>query len=144
MGTLIKDARYSLHILITEPGFTLIAVLALALGIGANTCIFSVINGVLLKPLEYRDPDRLVRLWEKWGPFDHSSLAYPNFKDWREQNHSFEKLAAYRRTGMNLTGPDAAERIDGLQVTSDFFSVLEAAPALGRDFTGEDDHPARH
>jgi predicted permease len=115
--------------------------MALALGIGANTCIFSVINGVLLKPLEYKDPDRLVRLWEKWGSFDKASLAYPNFKDWREQNDSFEKLAAYRGTGMNLTGSDAAERIQGLQVTSDFLSVLGAAPALGRDFTEEDDHP---
>jgi predicted permease len=141
MGTLIKDARYSLRMLIAKPGFTLIAVLALALGIGANTCIFSVINGVLLKPLEHKNPDRLVRLWEKWGPFDKSSIAYPNFNDWREQNHSFEKLAAYRSGGMTLTGSDAAERIDGLQVTSDFFSILGAAPALGRDFTEEDDHP---
>src|SRR5215467_11731905 len=141
MGTLIKDARYSFRILVAKPGFTVIAVLALALGIGANTSIFSVINGVLLKPLEYKDPDRLIRLWEKWGPFETASLSYPNFKDWHDRNSSFEKLAAFRGSGMNLIAPDGAERVLGRQVSADFFSVLGVAPALGRDFTEEDDHP---
>jgi putative ABC transport system permease protein len=141
MGNLIKDARYSLRLLIARPGFTIIAVLALALGIGANTSIFSVINGVLLKPLEYKDPDRLIRLWEKWGPFNRAAISYPNFKDWRDRNNSFEKLAVFRATGMNLTGSDAAERVTGQQISADFFSLLGVAPALGRDFTEQDDQP---
>src|SRR6185295_4766480 len=99
--------------------FSIIAVLALALGIGVNSAIFSVVNGILLKPLAYRDPGQLVRIWEKWGGFEQGSVSYLNFKDWRERNQSFEKMGAYRWTGFNVTGADRPERVSGRQVSSE-------------------------
>src|SRR5215468_4787928 len=120
MQTLLQDIRYGSRMLRTAPGFALVAILALALGIGANTSMFSVINGVLLKPLEYKDPDRLIRLWEKWGPFEQASLSYPNFKDWHDRNSSFQKLAAFRYGDVTLTGSDVAERITGQQVSAEW------------------------
>ena len=139
MESLVQDVRYGLRILMAKPGFSLVAVLALALGIGANTAIFSVINGVLLRPLEYKDPDRLVRLAERTPQFDRGSVAYLNFKDWHDQNRSFEKMAAFRYTQFNLTGGDSPERVDGSLVSSELLTVLGIKPALGRDFQPEDD-----
>src|SRR5215470_1915011 len=141
MQTWWQDIRYGSRMLRTAPGFALVAILALALGIGANTAVFSVINGVLLKPLEYKDPDRLVRLWEKWGNADKASLAYPNFKDWSEQNRSFDRMAAFRGGGFNLTGSDHPDRLRGAQISADFLSVLGVSPTLGRDFGPDDDRP---
>jgi len=135
------DLRYVLATLVARPGFTVIALLALTLGIGANTAIFSVINGVLLKPLEYPEPERLVKIWEKWGGFEKASVSYPNFQDWQQENRSFEKIAAYRFGAYNLTGGDVPERIGGMRISADCFSVFGVHPALGRDFTAEDDHP---
>ena len=134
-----QDIRYGLRMLWAKPSFTIIAVLALALGIGVNSAIFSVVNGVLLKPLAYKDPDQLVRIWEKWGGFNTGSVSYLNFKDWRERNQSFDKMAANRWTGFNLTGGDLPERVTGRQVSSEMLSVLGVAPALGRDFRPEED-----
>jgi putative ABC transport system permease protein len=134
-----QDIRYGLRMLLAKPTFTIIAVLALALGIGVNSAIFSVVNGVLLKPLAYKDPDQLVRIWEKWGGFDQGSVAYLNFKDWRARNQSFENMAAARWTGFNLTGGDQPERLSGRQVSSETLSVLGLTPALGRDFRPEED-----
>jgi putative ABC transport system permease protein len=134
-----QDIRYGLRMLLAKPSFTIIAVLALALGIGVNSAIFSVVNGVLLKPMAYKDPDQLVRVWEKWGGFDQGSVAYLNFKDWRERNQSFDKMAANRWTGFNLTGGDQPERIAGRQVSSEMLAVLGVAPALGRDFRADED-----
>ena len=139
METLFQDIRYGLRALRAKPSFTIIAVLALALGIGANTAIFSVINGVLLKPLPYRDSDKLVRIWEKWGGFDKGSVSYLNFHDWRDQNRSFEKMAAYRWAGYNLSGGEQPERVSGRTVSADMLSVLGVAPAVGHDFRQEDD-----
>src|SRR5438034_3662157 len=96
MGTVWQDLRYSLRILTKSPGFTTIALLTLALGIGANTALFSVVNGVLLNPLPYPNPERLVAVAEKFPPFPEASIAYPNFLDWVRMNHTFEALAAYR------------------------------------------------
>ena len=141
MQTWWQDIRYGSRMLRTAPGFALVAILALALGIGANTAVFSVINGVLLKPLGYKDPDKLVRLWEKWGNADRASLAYPNFKDWSEQNRSFDRMAAYRGAGFNLTGSDHPDRVTGAQISADFLPVLGVQPALGRDFGPDDDRP---
>ena len=134
-----QDIRYGLRMLLAKPSFTVIAVLALALGIGVNSAIFSVVNGVLLKPLAYKEPDMLVRIWEKWGGFDQGSVAYLNFKDWRERNQSFEKMAAARWTGFNLTGGDQPERVTGRQVSSEMLSVLGVTPAIGRDFRPDED-----
>src|SRR5215831_13071383 len=125
--------------LLGRPGFTIIAVVALALGIGVNSAVFSVVNGVLLRPMAYKESDKLVRIWEKWGGFDQGSVSYPNFKDWRERNTSFESLAASRWQGFNLTGGDQPERITGRKVSSQMLSVLGVAPAIGRDFSPDED-----
>src|SRR5262249_1568404 len=89
-----QDITYSWRMLLARPGFTVIGVVALALGIGVNSAVFSVVNGVLLRPMAYKESDKLVRIWEKWGGFDQGSVSYPKFKDLRERNTSFENLAA--------------------------------------------------
>ena len=134
-----QDISYGLRMLLAKPSFTIIAVLALALGIGVNSAIFSVVNGVLLKPMAYKEPDKLVRIWEKWGGFDQGSVSYLNFKDWRERNQSFDKMAASRWTGFNLTGGDQPERVTGRQVSSEMLSVLGVTPAIGRDLRPDED-----
>jgi len=139
MESLLMDVRYGLRSLVAKPSFTIIAVMALALGIGANTAIFSLVNGVLLKPLPYKEPSKLVRIWEKWGGFDRGSVSYLNFVDWRDQNKSFEKMATYRWAGYNLSGGQEPERIFGRTVSAEFLSVLGVSPALGRDFAPEED-----
>src|SRR5437870_445427 len=131
-----RDVHHTLRILIRNPGFTVVVVLTLALGIGANTAIYSVVNAVLLRPLPYPDPDRLVRLWSthartnRWGDW----VSYPDFKDWREQNRSFEDMAAYRFWLFNVTGGEYPEVVGGVYVTHNLFSVLRAEPVLGRSF----------
>src|SRR5919205_3976821 len=140
MGTLWQDVRFGVRMLLKKPVFTAIAVLALALGAGANTAIFSVVNGVLLRPLPFKDPDRLVRLgeWSKQVP--GMSISYPNFLDWREQNRVFESLAATQFDSYNLTGANEPERLLGRNVSWNFFDVLGVTPALGRGFREEEDH----
>jgi putative ABC transport system permease protein len=125
--------------LLKKPVFTAVAVLALALGAGANTAIFSVVNGVLLRPLPYKDPDKLVRLgeWSKQVP--GMSISYPNFKDWRERNHVFEGLAATQFDSYNLTGGDEPERLQGRNVSYSFFDVLGVVPTVGRSFRADED-----
>lgn len=137
---MIQDLRYSLRMLLKKPGFTLIAVVTLALGIGANTALFSVVNAVLLRPLPYQEPDRLVILWEQASRME-SSVAYPNFVDWRDRNQVFEKITAFRRESFNLTGTGEAERLSGRMVSADFFATFSKQPARGRDFTAADDRP---
>jgi putative ABC transport system permease protein len=127
--------------LLKNPGITFIVILALALGIGANTAIFSVVNAVLLRPLPYEESDRLVFLTERTPTVDEMSLAYPNFQDWRSQNHVFEKIGVYNRQSYNLTGVGEAERIITGQVSADLFSALRVNPTLGRLFTNEEDKP---
>jgi putative ABC transport system permease protein len=127
--------------LLKKPGFTAVAVLALALGVGANTAIFSVVNGVLLRPLPFKDPDRLVRLGEWSQQVPGESIAYPNFLDWREQNHVFDGIAATQFDSYNLTGVDEPERLQGRNVSANFFDLLGVTPALGRSFTADEDRP---
>ncbi|HWP43839.1 MAG TPA: ABC transporter permease, partial [Blastocatellia bacterium] len=136
----MQDVRYGARMLFKKPAFTAIAVLALALGIGANSAIFSVVNSVLLQPLPYKDPDRLMIMWEK-SPTMDTSVSYPNFLDWREQNQAFESIAAFRRDSFNLTGAGEPERLQGRMVSASFFSTLGYRPALGRDFTPDEDRP---
>jgi putative ABC transport system permease protein len=141
MGTIWQDLRYALRMLLKSPGFTFVAVLALALGIGANSAIFSVVNAVLLRPLPFREPDKLVILWEQTQAQD-SSVSYPNFLDWREQNSVFAGIAAFRRDSFNLTGAGEPERLAGRLVSGNFFETLGVQPLAGRGFVPQDDAPA--
>src|SRR4030095_6908657 len=141
MQTFLQDIKYGTRMLLKNPGITAIVILALALGIGANTAIFSVVNAVLLRPLPYNESDRLVFLNEKSQVLDEMSISYPNFTDWRAQNHSFEKIAVYNRQSYNLTGGGEAERIITGQVSADLFPILRVNAALGRVFINDEDQP---
>jgi len=141
MKTLIKDIRYGVRVLLKHPGFTTAAVLTLALGIGANTAIFSVVHAVVLRPLPYPDADRLVMVWETDRSGAQSNMGYPTFNDWRTQNRSFEAMAAFADWAPTLSGAGEPQVLIGSRVTSDFFRVLGTKPMLGRDFTEEDDRP---
>jgi predicted permease len=142
METLRKDITYGVRTLIKNPGFTVVAILALTLGIGANTAIFSVVNSVLLRPLPYSDPGRLMQLWEEKASMGRKEIpaSYPNFADWRDQNHVFEHVVAYSDWTFNLTGSGEPERIRSAIVSPAFFSALGIKPIRGRVFLpGEDE-----
>jgi len=139
MGTLYQDLKYGLRTLAKNPGFTAVALLALALGIGANTAIFSVVNGVLLRPLPYLEPTRLIMIWEKTAEFRQMSVAYPNFLDWRRENHSFTDMAAYRGDDFNFTGSGQPEHLTGEFVSASLLPVLGVNPLLGRNFLPQED-----
>jgi putative ABC transport system permease protein len=142
----MDDLKFAIRQLLKNPGFTAVTVLALALGIGANTAIFSVVNGVLLRPLSYPEPDRLVGLHEsniKRG-FPTFSIAPGTFLDWQAQNHVFENLAAINSIDVNLTGLDKPERVSAFQVSSSFFPILRIRPELGRVFLPEEDAAGRN
>jgi putative ABC transport system permease protein len=141
MHTFMQDLRYGIRMLAKSPGITIVAVLALGLGIGANTAIFSVVNAALLRPLPYADPDKLVRLSEDSPQVPQMSISYPNFLDWREQNKVFERIAAMQFRSLNLTGKDEPERLAGRGVSAEFFDVLGVRPALGRSFAADEDRP---
>jgi len=140
MGILWQDIKFGFRMLLQKPGFTAIALLTLALGIGANTAIFSVVNAVLLNPLPYPQSDQLMSLCTKGANFDCSSVSYPNFLDWQRENQDFQAMAAYRHDAFNLTGQGEAERLNGEMVSADFFPILGIKPALGRVFNSGDDH----
>ena len=146
IADLWQDLRYGARMLVKQPGFTLIAVLTLALGIGANTAIFSLVNGILLRPLPYREPDRLVRLiqaspmlgLETWG------VSQADFAAYFEQNRSFETLALSTNGGVNLTGEGEPERLLMTNATADFFKVFGVNPTLGRTFLEGEDAPGKN
>ena len=140
MATLMQDLKYAVRMLARNRGFTVVAVLTLALGIGANTALFSVANAVLLEPLPFPAPQQLVALYESRVQFVRASISYPNFLDWQRENHTFTSLAAFRQDDFNLTGAGEAEHIRGEMVSADFFRVLGVNPAAGRFFTANDDH----
>ena len=140
MESIVKDIRYGMRSLLKHPGFTAVAVITLALGIGANTAIFSVVNGVLLRPLPFKEPDRLMMIREtKLPQFPEFSVAPGNFVDWKKQNTVFERLVAFRGSSLNLVGTGDPERLRGMNVTEGFFAMLGAQPQLGRDFLLEED-----
>jgi putative ABC transport system permease protein len=142
-GSFLQDIRYGLRMLRKSPGFTAVAILALALGIGANTAIFSVVEGVVLAPLPYRHADRLVMILESNLRFPKDAISYPNFQDWRRTAHSFEQMSAIMvQQGFDLTAPGAPEHIVGNRITSGFFSTLGVNLALGREFSLQEDHRA--
>jgi predicted permease len=139
METLLQDLRYGLRMLAKSPGFTTIAVLTLGLGIGANTALFSVLNGVLLNPLAYPQSGQLVALYGKTPGFDQASINYPNFLDWQRDTQTFSSMAIYRNQDYNFTGTGEAERLSGYMISADFFSTLGVRPILGRTFRTDDD-----
>jgi predicted permease len=140
LETLLQDIRYSLRQLRRNPGFTAVAVITLALGIGANTAIFSVVDSVLLAPLPFAHPNRLVVVW-LWHPLLKSIVfdSYPNFKDWQRDARSFQQMGAFDEKGFDLTRPGSPEHVDGKEVTAGFFSTLGVALALGREFSPQED-----
>ena len=143
METFIQDVRYALRTLQRSPGFVAVAVLSLALGIGANTAIFSVVETVLLRTLPYADGDRLVMVWEdaSFAGFPRNTPAPANYADWKAQNRSFQDMAATAGVTFNLTGDGDPERVMGRRVTRNFFDVLGVQPMLGRGFLPEEDAP---
>jgi putative ABC transport system permease protein len=141
MHTLWQDIRFAVRMLLKNWSVTAIIVVVLALGIGANTAIFSVVNAALLRPLPYADPDKLVRLSEDSPNVPQMSISYPNFLDWREQNKIFSGIAAMQFRSLNLTGTSEPERLAGRAVSAELFDVLGVKPALGRSFATAEDQP---
>jgi putative ABC transport system permease protein len=139
----MNDLRFAFRVLIKSPAFSLIAILTLALGIGANSAIFSVIDTVLLRPLPFKDPERLVMIWNRSGPEELAKdvNSYPDFADFRDQNHSLTSMAAFTRAGAVLNAPGESQELEGLAVSAAIFDVLGVKPMLGRGFTRDEDKP---
>jgi putative ABC transport system permease protein len=143
MQILLSDLRHATRRLQRSPGFTALAVLTVGLGVGATTAMFSAVNGVLLKPLSYPEPDRLVMLRgaARAQPGRPGVISYPDYRDWRRESRSFETIAALRPATVTLPGPGGPERIDGARVTASLFQALRVAPALGQLFVEDVDRP---
>jgi putative ABC transport system permease protein len=139
MTAFLHDLRFGIRTLLKTPGVTLVAVVALALGIGANTAMFSVVNGVLLRPLPYPASGRLLMLYTSMPQFREASVSYPNFLDWQQRSRSFDRMAAYRGDSFNLTGEGAPERLRGQMASSTIFETLRVKPILGRTFGADED-----
>ncbi|MGC1415933.1 MAG: ABC transporter permease [Candidatus Acidiferrum sp.] len=140
METFFQDLRYGIRMLAKSPGFTAIAILTLALGIGANTALFSVVNGVLLNPLAYPHSGQLVALYGKTPGVDHAPVSYLNFLDWQRDTQTFSSMAIYRNQDYNFIGKGEGERLTGYMISADFFSTLGVTPVMGRTFRPDDDH----
>src|SRR6202165_5521655 len=138
LETLLQDIRFGTRMLAKNPGFAIVAVLTLALGIGANTAIFSVVKAVLLRGLPFKDPAHLVRVNESVAKGGRSPVAYPNYLDWRAQNSVFEDMAAYGDCELIVSGKDKSDRVDCEQVSDSYFPLLGVSAALGRTFTPEE------
>lgn len=139
MEAFIQDVKYGIRMLLKNPWFTMIAIATLALGIGVNTAVFSVVNGVLLNPLPFPEPQQLVILYESNQDFGKSSVSYPNFLDWQRDNTVFSSMAAFRPDGANLTGSGEAEHVTLNMVSADFFPLLGVRPLMGRPFSADED-----
>src|SRR5215813_1012332 len=143
METVLRDVRFGLRMLLKNPGVTAVAIITMALGLGANTAVFSVVNGVMLKPLPFKDPDRLVFSLETNTKFPPPGISAStlNYRDWKEQSKSFETISARQGYTGNLTSSERPEKIQGEKVTWDYFPTLGVAPIHGRNFTAEEDRP---
>jgi len=149
MGNLMQDLRYSLRVLRKSPGFVAVAIAVLALGIGANTAIFSVVNAVLLRPLPYRDPSRLMQVWHvppanQFPGMTTFSVSPANYLDWEGQNHVFESMALYGFRAFNITGTDQPQALQASVVSQEFYRTLGVQPLLGRTFTAEEEQPGHN
>jgi putative ABC transport system permease protein len=149
MFNLISDFKHGLRILLKNPAYTAVAITVLALGIGANTAIFSVVNAVLLRPLPFRDPARLVQVWHVPPPksfpgMTEFAVSAANFIDWQKENHVFDKMAILSGSALTLAGNDQPEELQGAAVSSDFFSTMQVRPLLGRTFTDDEDRPDKN
>lgn len=149
MPSLLQDLRYGARVLVKSPAFSLVAIIVLALGIGANTAIFSVVNAVLLRPLPFRDPERLVQIWHVPPPQSFPgmkmfSVSAANYVDWHSQNDVFERMAIYTFASFNLSTKDHPDAVQAAAVSSDFFPVLQVQPFLGRVFAPEEDQPGHN
>ena len=145
MDSLLRDLKFSVRSLLKRPALTVIAITTLAVGIGANSAIFSTINSLLLRPLPFPDPDRIVALWDKVPSrgVERNEVTIANYLDWRAQNKTFEQLGIYRWWSTNLTGSDSPERVQGFQVTPNFLDIVGVKPLLGRGFSAEEEQPGK-
>src|SRR4026209_1956770 len=143
MQVLRQDLRYAVRMLAKKPMFAIVAIVTLALGIGANTAIFSVVNAVLLRPLPFHNPDELVIVWEDatFAGFPRNTPAPANYVDWKTQNQSFADMAASHEDSFNLTGDGEPERVSAYAVSANFFPLLGVQPLVGRSFLTEEDRP---
>src|SRR6185312_13859600 len=141
LETFLQDVRYGFRTLIKAPGFTAIVVLTLALGIGATTAMFSIVQGVMLSPLPYPHPERLVLIWQSNPHAPRVSLSLPDFRDWQRNARSFEALSGLRWYEFNLTNPGNPEHVNGYELPSGFFKMLGVRPVLGREFSPQEDQP---
>ena len=139
MDTFFQDLRYAVRSLRNSPSFTVVALLALALGIGANAAMFTIVNAVILRPLPYKDSGRLVYLMEAFKRRPGMSFSYPEFQDYHNQNHVFDGMAAIQGEAFILSGGSTPQHLNGRNVTSEFFATLGVKPLLGRDFVASDD-----
>src|SRR5687767_14095151 len=138
---LVQDLRYSFRILRKNLGFTVVAVLALAVGIGANTAIFSLVNAILLRQLDFKDPERLVWIWSTRTDRDKAFFSIPDFVDYQAQAQSLEQMVAFANWGANLTGAGNPERLTGVRVTANIFQMLDVNAPVGRCILPEDGTP---
>ncbi|HWE49380.1 MAG TPA: ABC transporter permease, partial [Bryobacteraceae bacterium] len=135
-----KDLRYTARMLAKKPGFTVIAVATLALGIGVNTAMFSIVNGVLLQPLAFPQSDRLMTLYENRAAFPNASISYPNYLDWKRTNQCFRSLSAFRPQDFTVFARGRGERLKGEMVSAGFFPTLGVQPLVGRELDAQEDH----
>lgn len=141
LDILMQDLRFSVRTLARSPGFTTVAVLTLALGIGANTAMFSVVQGMILAPLPFPSADRLVLLWQNRRNVPQLEVSYPNFEDWERRSQSFDRMSALAFHNFDLTAPGRAEHLVGIRVSSGFLATLGIMPVIGRDITAAEDVP---
>ena len=146
MDSLLRDLRFSAGSLLKRPTLTIISVITLAIGIGANSAIFSVVNALLIKPLPFPELDHIVAIWEKQPSqgMERNEVALANYLDWRSQNKSFEQIGLYRWWSTNLTGIEPPERVQGFLVSANFFDVVGMKPTIGRGFTADEDQSGKN
>src|SRR5438270_4647683 len=145
METVLQDLRYAIRASLKKPAFIAIVILALAIGIGANTAIFSVVNAILLRPLPYKNPDRIIMVWMDNGKLavDQDWHSYPNYADYRDQNSTFEEIGAFNDRSFNLTGTGEPVRVIGASTTANPFPVMGVEHLEGRAFAVEEEEPGK-